>query len=69
LIKYGVLAYPWKNLAPGSLVVDVGGGVGSVTLVLAKAFPELKFVVQDTPQTIKDGHVVRLLYGQCMLST
>ena len=37
------------SLKEGSLLVDVGGGVGSVTLVLYKAYPHLKYVVQDLP--------------------
>lgn len=30
-----------------SLIIDVGGGVGSTSMKLAEAFPELRFVVQD----------------------
>ncbi|KAI0063775.1 S-adenosyl-L-methionine-dependent methyltransferase [Artomyces pyxidatus] len=39
-------------LPDGSVVVDVGGGVGPVTLLLAKAFPNLKFVVEDQEEVI-----------------
>lgn len=31
----------------GSKVVDVGGGIGWISLPVAKRFPKLKFVVQD----------------------
>jgi tRNA G46 methylase TrmB len=50
--------FDWASLKKGDLVVDVGGGVGSSTLVLAKQYPDLKFVVQDLPQTIKDAETV-----------
>lgn len=40
-------AFPWQTLAPGSVIVDVGGGVGLVSWEIAKKFPKLKFVVQD----------------------
>ncbi|KAI0064216.1 S-adenosyl-L-methionine-dependent methyltransferase [Artomyces pyxidatus] len=66
--------FEWSSLEAGSIVVDVGGGVGSVTLTLAKAFPQLKYIVQDlreviddqaqqyweqkSPQSISDGTVV-----------
>ncbi|KAI0063777.1 S-adenosyl-L-methionine-dependent methyltransferase [Artomyces pyxidatus] len=44
--------FDWKDLPDGSVGVDVGGGVGSVTLLLAKAFPNLKFVVEDLEEVI-----------------
>jgi O-methyltransferase domain len=41
-------------------VVDVGGGVGSTTLQLMKAYPHLRYLVQDRPNVIADGIKVRL---------
>lgn len=49
------IAYDWKSLKKGDLVVDVGGGIGSTTLRLAQAFPELRFVVQDRELNIPAG--------------
>lgn len=50
--------FPWSDLpATGgsrSLVVDVGGSKGHVSLHLARIFPDLKFIVQDLPEVI-DG--------------
>ncbi|GAA6061649.1 hypothetical protein JCM10212_002526 [Sporobolomyces blumeae] len=37
----------------GAKVVDVGGGVGHLTLILAEAIPSLKFVVQDRREVIE----------------
>jgi hypothetical protein len=48
-------AYDWKSLNKGDLVVDVGGGIGSSTLHLAKAFPDLRFIVQDREHTVQAG--------------
>ncbi|KAH7874996.1 S-adenosyl-L-methionine-dependent methyltransferase [Lentinula edodes] len=48
-------AYNWKDLPSGSLVVDVGGGIGSVAQNIAKSFPELYFVIQDLLGPIEDG--------------
>ncbi|KAI0045351.1 S-adenosyl-L-methionine-dependent methyltransferase [Auriscalpium vulgare] len=45
----------WKALKPESVVVDVGGNVGSVTLTLAAAFPHLKYVVQDLKPVIENN--------------
>ncbi|KAI0739310.1 S-adenosyl-L-methionine-dependent methyltransferase [Irpex lacteus] len=47
--------FDWKSLPKDSLVVDVGGGFGTETLNLAKAFSHLKFVVQDQVNVIDDA--------------
>jgi 6-hydroxytryprostatin B O-methyltransferase len=39
--------FDWSSLGEGSLVVDVGGGSGTSSLVVARAFKTLRFVVQD----------------------
>ncbi|KAI2638839.1 putative O-methyltransferase [Hypomontagnella submonticulosa] len=46
--------FPWKELGSG-LVVDVGGGVGSFDLQLARLYPELRFVVQDQAVMTEQG--------------
>ncbi|KAI0064197.1 S-adenosyl-L-methionine-dependent methyltransferase [Artomyces pyxidatus] len=46
--------FDWNSLEAGSVVVDVGDGVGSVTLTLVKHFPQFKYVVQDLPKVIGD---------------
>ncbi|OAA74697.1 O-methyltransferase, family 2 [Akanthomyces lecanii RCEF 1005] len=43
--------YPWAEEADGTLVVDVGGGVGGATLPIVTAFTNLKLLVQDLPET------------------
>jgi len=47
--------YDWKSLPANTLVVDVGGGVGTASLSLAKEFPQLKFVVQDRQPVVEAG--------------
>ena len=53
------LGFPWQDLPDGSLVVDVGGGIGSTAMLLAHTFPHLKFVVQDRPSVAEQGVAVR----------
>ncbi|KAH9024027.1 S-adenosyl-L-methionine-dependent methyltransferase [Lactarius deliciosus] len=48
--------YAWEKLPPGSLVVDVGGGVGSQSLALARRHPDLRFVVQDREAVLSDAN-------------
>ncbi|EKM56175.1 uncharacterized protein PHACADRAFT_209657 [Phanerochaete carnosa HHB-10118-sp] len=47
--------FEWASLPAGSLVVDVGGGVGNFTMALAKAHKHLRYVVQDRHAVVKEG--------------
>jgi len=55
LIVPRTASYDWKSLPEGSVVVDVGGGIGTVTKVLANAHPHLRFIIQDQPKVVEDG--------------
>uniref|UniRef100_A0A8H8CPN6 O-methyltransferase C-terminal domain-containing protein n=1 Tax=Psilocybe cubensis TaxID=181762 RepID=A0A8H8CPN6_PSICU len=48
-------AFDWRSLPKGSIVVDVGGGIGGPALVLARNVPDIKIVIQDTPTVISEG--------------
>ncbi|KAI0630668.1 S-adenosyl-L-methionine-dependent methyltransferase [Trametes polyzona] len=39
--------FAWKKLPKDSVVVDVGGGIGSVSVIVAEEYPDLRFAVQD----------------------
>ncbi|KAJ7203253.1 S-adenosyl-L-methionine-dependent methyltransferase [Mycena pura] len=47
--------FDWKEYPKGSLVVDVGGGVGSQSMIVARKNPQLSFVVQDRAPVTKAG--------------
>ncbi|KAF6754137.1 S-adenosyl-L-methionine-dependent methyltransferase [Ephemerocybe angulata] len=47
-----VYEYPWDKLPHGASVCDVGAGIGSITLQLAKAHPHLKLKLQDLPERV-----------------
>ena len=49
--------YPWAELGD-TTIIDVGGGVGSVSLGLLQTFPNLKSIVQDRPEAVRDGTTV-----------
>lgn len=59
-LKY-VVGLNWTGLPENSLVVDVGGGVGSQAMLVAKANTKLKVVIQDREGTIAQAREVRLL--------
>ncbi|CDO72696.1 hypothetical protein BN946_scf184985.g116 [Trametes cinnabarina] len=49
--KEGILfGFPWADLQPDSVLVDVGGGIGSTSLTVALAHPHIKVIVEDRPQ-------------------
>ncbi|KAH9485649.1 O-methyltransferase [Psilocybe cubensis] len=47
--------YRWGSLPKGSIVVDVGGGVGSESMKIAKTFPDLKVIIQDAEGVVANG--------------
>ncbi|KAJ3554256.1 hypothetical protein NM688_g3204 [Phlebia brevispora] len=47
--------FDWKGLPKGSVVVDVGGGTGHHSLVVAQAFENVEVVVQDREAVIPDA--------------
>ncbi|KAL6303966.1 S-adenosyl-L-methionine-dependent methyltransferase [Sparassis latifolia] len=51
--------FPWEALGECT-IVDVGGGVGGMSLDLAKRFPKLRFIVQDVPAVIRQAEAVWL---------
>lgn len=47
--------FPWGSLGDGATVCDVGGGIGTITMQLAKAHPNLRLKLQDTPERIEQA--------------
>ena len=45
-------SFGWGSLGKAT-VVDVGGGHGPVSISLAEAFPDLRFIVQDLPSVLE----------------
>jgi 16S rRNA G1207 methylase RsmC len=39
-------------------MIDVGGGIGAVSLALLKEFPQLKSIVQERPEAVTNGRNV-----------
>ena len=55
-LKHLVTGFDWASIDyPDATVVDMGGGQGSVSQVLAKATQNVKFVVLDLPGTVDQG--------------
>lgn len=48
-------AYQWERLDEGSLVVDVGGGLGHISVAIAKEHPNLVFQIQDFEDLAKES--------------
>ncbi|KAK3708531.1 hypothetical protein LTR37_011426 [Vermiconidia calcicola] len=52
--KYVVAGFDWSSLPSGGLCVDVGGGHGPAAFAVAKEFPHLRWVVQDTSKSFEN---------------
>ncbi|RPD72283.1 O-methyltransferase [Lentinus tigrinus ALCF2SS1-7] len=48
--------FAWDELPKGSVVADVGGGIGSVSVLLSEAYPHLYFVVEDRESVVSVAH-------------
>ncbi|KAJ7748867.1 O-methyltransferase [Mycena olivaceomarginata] len=47
--------FKWSALPEKTLIVDVGGGIGSISLEIAQANPHLRFLIQDKQAVIREG--------------
>ena len=47
--------FPWKELGSGATVCDVAGGVGNISIQLAKTHPNLRLILQDLPERIQQA--------------
>lgn len=63
------IGFDWHTLPRGSVIVDVGGGIGSTSMLLASAFsshgedsPSLRFIIQDRPIVVEMGEKVGSLF-------
>lgn len=44
--------FSWEDLPHGSVLVDVGGGIGATSIIVAEAHPHLRVVVEDRAQVV-----------------
>lgn len=54
-----ISGFDWTSLPAGSTVVDVGGGIGTQMLILARHFKHLKLIVEDREAVCSDTMKVR----------
>ncbi|TVY65610.1 O-methyltransferase aurJ, partial [Lachnellula suecica] len=55
--KHILTGFDWGSVGKATLV-DVGGSTGQASILLAKNYPELTFLVQDLPDTVANGPAV-----------
>ncbi|KAG5715542.1 Sterigmatocystin 8-O-methyltransferase, partial [Termitomyces sp. T112] len=49
--------FPWGKYPAGTIVNDVGGGIGTMAMELIKAFPNLLLKLQDRPDRIHQAEM------------
>ncbi|TFK47370.1 O-methyltransferase [Heliocybe sulcata] len=47
--------FDWGSLKSDDVIVDVGGGTGMPAMIVARAFQNMKIVIQEREQVVKDG--------------
>lgn len=60
--SHAVLAFDWHSLSPGSIIVDVGGGLATSAIPIAMNVPHVKVVVQDLLSVVEQGRKVCFLF-------
>ena len=55
----GRAGFPWEDLSHDSVLVDVGGGIGSQSILVAEAYPHIHVVVEDREQVASTASSVR----------
>ena len=55
------IGFSWEDLPQGSVLVDVGGGIGAQAVVVADAHSHIHVVVEDRAQVISTAASVRPL--------
>jgi O-methyltransferase domain len=50
--------FPWRDLPSGTTICDIGGGIGTVSMPLAKAHPHLQLTLQDQSSVLDQARVV-----------
>lgn len=53
-----MLGFDFASLPPSSVIIDVGGGVGTMAHVLTQKYEKLKVVVQDREEVCAEGLLV-----------
>ena len=51
--------FSWDTLPDGVVLVDVGGGIGSQSVLVAQAHPHIRVVVEDREQVVATAADVR----------
>lgn len=66
-----LIAFDWSTVRKGGIVIDVGGGLGHVSMEVSKIRPDLNIVVEDRPPVMVQAKAVRsqvLLEGYLLTS-
>lgn len=49
------VGFPWEELPVGTVVNDLGGGLGHISMSLHRQYPNLSFKLQDLPERVQQA--------------
>ncbi|KAF9479529.1 S-adenosyl-L-methionine-dependent methyltransferase [Pholiota conissans] len=50
-----IQGFDWASIGRDGIVVDVGGGLGAPSMILAKTFRDLQIIIQDRPAVVSQA--------------
>lgn len=59
-LTHYITAFDWDTIPDGHLLVDVGGGLGHVSMEVAKVHPNVHVVIEDRDLVLKKAKPVRI---------
>ena len=67
VVRSRLVGFEWAQLPAKSVIVDVGGGIGTVTMDLAVQHGRLRYVVQDLPGVIAQAEQVSTMMADAIV--
>ena len=63
MLNFISVGFEWTSLPDDATVVDVGAGIGNISMKIAKANPKIKVVCQDLSKTVDAAKIVRICFN------
>lgn len=55
---FSLTGFDWSSVPSGGILVDVGGGLGHISMEVAKIRPDIHVVLEDRPPVVDRAKIV-----------